>query len=65
MVAVVYAGFTQDFGFTPVNNILSAPIALQEMVMAVWLIVKGFNRSALAGGAGKEGVTLSHSLDPA
>jgi hypothetical protein len=43
MVAAVYAGFTQDFGFTTVNNMLSAPIGLQEMVLAVWLIVKGFN----------------------
>ena len=43
LVATVYAGFTQDFGFTIVNNVLSAPIGLQEMVLAVWLIVKGFN----------------------
>jgi hypothetical protein len=48
LVATIYAGFTQDFGFTMVNNLLSAPIGLQEMALAIWLIVKGFNRSALA-----------------
>ena len=42
MIATLYAGFTQDFGFTTVNSVLSAPIGLQEMVLAVWLIVKGF-----------------------
>jgi hypothetical protein len=47
LVATVYAGFTQDFGFTTVNSVLSAPIGLQEMVLAVWLIVKGFNLSAV------------------
>src|SRR5665648_101365 len=47
LVATVNSGFTQDFGFTTVNGVLSAPIGLQEMVLAVWLIVKGFNPSAV------------------
>ena len=46
LVAIVYAGFTQDFGFTTVNDVFSAPIGLQEMVLAVWLIAKGFNPSS-------------------
>ncbi len=29
-------------------TMLDAPIFLQEMVVAVWLIVKGFNSSAIA-----------------
>jgi len=45
------AGFLAMFGSDPTSNllvILNIPIALNEMVLAVWLIVKGFNTSALA-----------------
>jgi len=54
LAATLYGGFTQELGFTTVNNVLSIPIGIQEMVLAVWLIVKGFNRTALAAGAGSE-----------
>jgi hypothetical protein len=33
--------------WSTIHVILNFPIALQEMVLAVWLIVKGFNSSAL------------------
>jgi len=46
LVATVYAGFTQDLGFSTVNTVLNIPIGVQEMFLAVWLILKGFNPSA-------------------
>jgi hypothetical protein len=48
LVSTVYAGFAQDFGFTTVNTLLNIPIGLQEMVLAVWLIAKGFSPRAIA-----------------
>jgi Domain of unknown function (DUF4386) len=47
LAATVYGGFTQELGFSTVNNVLNVPIGVQEMVLAVWLIAKGFNPSAV------------------
>jgi hypothetical protein len=53
-------GFLILFGvqsaFSTSNLIMNFPIFLQEMVMAVWLIVKGFNPSAIASGSVKTDV---------
>lgn len=39
--------FNLQSPFSTMNGVMNLPIALQEMVMAVWLIVKGFNPAAL------------------
>ncbi|MCX9009814.1 MAG: DUF4386 domain-containing protein [Candidatus Methanoperedens sp.] len=50
------SGFLPLFGHDPRSTIyllMEAPLALQEMVLAVWLIVKGFNPSAIDSGSAK------------
>ena len=46
------SGLVVMFGLTESSSTIStalvAPLAVQEMVLAVWLIVKGFNPSAIA-----------------
>ena len=46
------SGLLDMFGLigqmSTLQTVLALPIALQEMVMAVWLIVKGFDSSAVA-----------------
>ncbi len=46
LAAVLLTFFGQLVPFSTVFILFNLPIALQEMVMAVWLIVKGFNPSA-------------------
>ncbi len=55
IIPYLAAGLLVLFGFFgPLSTseiVLEFPLALQEMVMAVWLMVKGFNPSAIASGS--------------
>jgi hypothetical protein len=48
LAAVLLAISGQIIYFSTVFILLQVPIGVQEMVLAVWLIVKGFNPSAVA-----------------
>jgi hypothetical protein len=57
IVPYLAAGLLAMFGIinalSPIYAILNLPLALQEMVLAVWLIVKGFNSFATVFGTAK------------
>lgn len=46
-ILVLVLAFSELFGIITFQNVFDTPIGIQEMVMAVWLIVKGFNPSAI------------------
>ena len=50
-IVLLIANLLILFGFTELNsvidNLLSLPIGLNEMVLAVWLIAKGFDLSGI------------------
>jgi hypothetical protein len=48
MAGSVLVLFRQIAPMSTVHLLMTLPIAPQEMVLAIWLIVKGFNRSAIA-----------------
>ena len=50
---LVFALTLLEFFSINLTEILNFPIALQEMVFAVWLIFKGFNSSAIASATAK------------
>jgi hypothetical protein len=48
MLSILLVMFGLVESFSPPQLVLALPILVQEMVMAVWLITKGFNPSAVA-----------------
>jgi Domain of unknown function (DUF4386) len=57
----VAAGLLGMFGFTGqmsmIQDLAALPIFIQEMVMAIWLIVKGFDPSAMTSGSSQTNMT--------
>jgi hypothetical protein len=48
VAASILVLFRQLSSLSNVHTLMNLPIAVQEMVLAIWLIVKGFNPSAMA-----------------
>jgi len=53
LVAILSGMFGQIGTMSTTSIVLQLPIAVQEMVLAVWLIVKGFNPSAITSASAK------------
>lgn len=47
LAVTLFSLFNPGFVVSWVHTLLNAPIAFQEMVLAIWLIVKGFNPSVI------------------
>lgn len=53
LVASMFVLFGLIGQLSTIQVVLNLPIGVQELVLAVWLIVKGFNSSAIASGPAK------------
>ena len=47
-ILLILVNLLEVMGIIPASMILYLPIILNELVLAIWLIVKGFNPSAIA-----------------
>jgi hypothetical protein len=59
---ILFTGVLGLFGLSPESStttLLAAPIALQEMVFAVWLIVKGFDSAAVRAGSARTATNIA------
>jgi hypothetical protein len=56
LAVTLFSLFNPDFVVSWVHTLLNAPIAFQEMVLAVWLIAKGFNPSIIDATSASIGV---------
>jgi len=57
MVSGLFVMFSLIGPLSTFQVVLNLPIAVQEMILAVWLIVKGFNSSAIASLPAKTALT--------
>ena len=53
LAATLISSYTQSFGEVSIQDLLNVPIGLNELFLAVWLIIKGFNPSAIASSSAK------------
>jgi hypothetical protein len=60
------AGVMVTYGLKPsATTALAVPIGLQEIALAIWLIVKGFNTTALESREGRAEISAQRSAYPA
>ena len=53
-ILLILVNLLEVMGIIPASMILYLPIILNEIVLAIWLMVKGFNPSAIASGSAKQ-----------
>jgi len=53
-ILLILVNLLEVMGIVPASMILYLPIILNELVLAIWLMVKGFNPSAIASQSAKQ-----------